>query len=151
MEVRTARRQHQLRPEATNMRVTTHESENGCYYWFQLAVTARVSLRSTPEATQCRCHGVGWRRHRYDHNQPLQIAETRLLSLATACEGHAPQLDEKFLCPAERIRSRFPDPGFPLDLALPFCFTEKFIIGCSLAHYLLRSHPSLSCSGEVPE
>ena len=72
MEVRTARRQHQLRPEATNMRVTTHESENGCYYWFQLAVTARVSLRSTPEATQCRCHGVGWRRHLYDHNQPLQ-------------------------------------------------------------------------------
>jgi hypothetical protein len=85
---------------------------------------------------------VGWRRHRYDHNQPLQIAETRLLSLAAACEGHAPQLDEKFLCPAERIRSRFPDPRFPLDFALLFCFTENFI-RCSLAHYLLRSHPLL--------
>jgi hypothetical protein len=53
-----------------------------------------------------------------------------------------PQLDEKFLCPAERIRSRFPDPRFPLDLALLFCFTENSI-RCSLAHYLLRSHPLL--------
>jgi hypothetical protein len=72
----------------------------------------------------------------------LQIAETRLLSLATACEGHAPQLDEKFLCPAERIRSRFPDPRFPLDLALLFCFTENSLGAPS---HIIHLRVALSC------
>jgi hypothetical protein len=51
----------------------------------------------------------------------LQKAETRLLSLATACVVYAPEQDDNFLCPAERIRSRFPDPRSLLDLTfLPY-------------------------------
>jgi hypothetical protein len=64
----------------------------------------------TSPATQCRCGGLDWRRHRCDCNQPHDSCDgwKRRRRGCPAWQVHAPEQDENFLCPAERIRSRFP-------------------------------------------